>query len=70
MEPITGLDKVSKQRWKLVGDNFYFAIADNLISKCHRNALFVVFAKVHVCNAPRPHASWHFMRHVRERRNS
>lgn len=49
MEPVTGLDKISKQRWKLVGSVFVllddlslFFVAEMLYMRCARGRMHPV----------------------------
>lgn len=48
MEPVTGVDKINKQRWKLVSKRLLRIVA-SLINL--RNVLFVVYEKVPAFNA-------------------
>ena len=62
MEPITGVNKISKQRWKLVcpssGSVSLFAI--EFIS-WYRNAVYVTSGQGHVYSVLKVPAFWHSM---------
>ena len=60
MEPITGVERISKQRWKLVCVNS-FALIFSPEERILRNARFVISEKVHAFNAARAHVSWPIM---------
>lgn len=71
MEPITGLDKVSKQRWKLVSSflvSFLGRVPIDVVN--HRNVLFAASARGHVFNAARLLVFLHFMQRAPARRSS
>ena len=67
MEPITGADKISKQRWKLVRVSPLVRRAIYSQIAFRRNVRFVRYAKVHAYNAPRRPVFSRFTRHVLER---
>ena len=60
MEPITGVERISKQRWKLVClDLLHLHLSS--FPRVPRNALFATFEKVHAFSAARTPVSWHIM---------
>jgi len=67
MEPIVGLEEISKQRWKLVCLSFIFQ--QEILLTSHSDVAYVILEQVHVFNVPRPVALLRFMRPVRGKRN-
>lgn len=68
MEPITGVEKISKQRWRLVSNSYH--IPRTLMLRFPRGVLFVKSNMAHVCSALRRPASRHSMQHARGRKSS
>ena len=64
MEPVTGVEKISKQRWKLVRG--YGLVAYDEANLHSRNVVSVMFAKVPVYSVPKLLASLHFIRHAHD----
>jgi NuA3 HAT complex component NTO1 len=67
MEPITGVERISKQRWKLVC--LYLRLLHRFYFEVSRNARFATFGKGRVFSAARTPVSWHIMSPVHARRS-
>jgi hypothetical protein len=67
MEPITGSDKIPKQRWKL--ESFFVLYTLYLLTIHSRNAQYVAFVRVRAFNARRTHVSWLSIRLVPARKD-
>lgn len=68
MEPITGVERISKQRWKLVCLDLRFFHPSSQFQVL-RNARFATFGKGHVFNVARTPVSWRIMSPVHARRS-
>jgi hypothetical protein len=68
MEPITGVERISKQRWKLVCLDLPF-LQLLLNFRVLRNARFATFGKGHVFNAAKTPVSWRITSPVHARRS-
>jgi hypothetical protein len=69
MEPITGVERISKQRWKLVSlDSWIFNWLLSLSGA--RNVPFAILGAGHAFNAARTHVSLRTTSLARARRNS
>ena len=73
MEPITGVNKISKQRWKLVRllleFCFFFFLFCNQIFFWYRNAMSVTSGQGHVYNVLKVRAFLHSMLRALGKRN-
>ena len=71
MEPITGVNKISKQRWKLVRRffKFCFFFCNRINFFWYRNAVSVTSGQGRVYNVLKVRASSHFMLHALGKRN-
>ena len=68
MEPITGVERISKQRWKLVCPDLRL-LHFSLNFRVPRNARFATFGKGRAFSAARTPVSWHIMSPVHVRRS-
>jgi hypothetical protein len=68
MEPITGVERISKQRWKLVRLELRFLHLSSH-SRVPRNVRFVTFEKVLAFSAARTPVSWPIMSRVHARKS-
>ena len=68
MEPITGVDKISKQRWKLVRLCVHFWSGSDF-PRFGRSAVCAISREVHAYNVPKLLASPHFIQHARVKRS-